>query len=659
VAATLQTADEVAKAFATRPELVEWGLLAEEACLEITRESATLVLVWPEVWRDPERLAPHLSRARTGAFALVVVGSADELSDPAIADLAAEVPRVLLLTVPTAPRTLAVWLRGVGEGERQLRAKADLELSLDRSRYENELLIDIGRALSRKRNLRDLLDLVLRRSREVSGADAGSVYVVEGDAADPASRTLHFIASQNDSIDIATTTTGFTMPVKATSIVGTCVLKAQVISVPDLYALDPPGVGNNPWSFQHDRSFDLKHNYQTRSMLAIPMISARDHVIGVIQLMNKRARGVHRLAAPADFDRKVLPFDPISIEFVTTLASQAGIAVENAQLYAEVRTLFEGFVRASVTAIEARDPTTSGHSERVATLTVELAKLVDRVDDGPYSDTRFGQDALTQIEYAALLHDFGKVGVRENVLVKAEKLYGHERELIHSRFEYIRKTMEVERLESKLRYLVESSRAEVAERLAAIDRDAEARLREIDEFVAFILQANQPTVLEQGGFERIAEIGRRTFRATDGSERTYLTTDECRALQISRGSLTQIERKEIESHVVHTYNFLRQIPWGKTFRDVPEIAGAHHEKLDGTGYPKGLKAPAISPAARMMAIADIYDALTASDRPYKRAVPVPKALAILESEVKGGKLDQDLFDIFVRGQVWLRLDARS
>jgi HD-GYP domain-containing protein (c-di-GMP phosphodiesterase class II) len=653
----LTTSGDVARALGDDPRLAEWTLVQQgDGFLEIERGGAVLVLVWAAVWQRRDRLAPHLARARTGGYTLVVVGSGAELADGQIAELATEVPRVLMLALPTTSATLAVWLRGLGEGERLLREMADLELNLERSRYENELLIDIGRALSRERDLQALLDLILRRAREVTGADAGSVYVVEGEGDDPARRTLRFVESQNDSIRLKSE--GFTMPVSPSSIVGACVLAAEVINIPNLYALDTPGTGNNPWGFKHDRSFDQKHDYQTRSMVTVPMISARGQVIGVIQLINKRARGVTRLCADSDFERLVLPFDAVSIDFATTLASQAGIALENALLYAEVRTLFEGFVKASVTAIEARDPTTSGHSERVAGLTVELAKVADRADSGLYAGLRYTDDDIKQIEYAALLHDFGKVGVREHVLVKAKKLYEHDRALVEARFDFIRKALEAERLESKVRYLTEYSRAEAAEMLASIDRDAEAKLREVDELIAFVLQANQPTVLEEGGFDRIAEIARRTFRGVDGGERPFLTADECRALQIARGSLTEDERKEIESHVVHTYNFLRQIPWGKTFRNVPEIAGAHHEKLDGTGYPYGRRAEDIPPAARMMAISDIYDALTASDRPYKRAVPIPKALDILKSEVDRNKLDRDLFDMFVGARVWERLEIK-
>jgi len=527
---------------------------------------------------------------------------------------------------------------------------AELELKYERARYENDLLIDIGRALSKERDIDELLGLILRKAREVTGADAGSVYVVEGDDEDVSERTLRFALSQNDSRQVESE--GFTMAVSPSSIAGACVLGGEVINIPDLYGLDAPGQGSNPWGFIHDRSFDKKHNYQTRSMITVPMISARQQVIGVIQLINKRSRAVSTLETPKDFEKSVVPFDDVSTNYAATLASQAGIALENALLYDEVRTLFEGFVHASVTAIEARDPTTSGHSERVADLTVGLAKVVDRADSGSYAGLTISADELRQIEYAALLHDFGKVGVREHVLVKPKKLYEHDRRLLEARFDFIRQSLRIDQLSEKLRYALESSREELAAKLSGTDGTAEERLLELDELLGFVLKANEPSVLEQGGFERIAEIATRTYLGLDGSERPYLTEDEAIALQIPRGSLTNDERSEIESHVVHTFNFLRQIPWGKTYRSIPEIAGAHHEKLDGTGYPKGLTDPEIPAPAKMMTISDIYDALTASDRPYKKAVPVPKALDILGYEVKAGKLDEELYKMFIDSVVW-------
>jgi HD-GYP domain-containing protein (c-di-GMP phosphodiesterase class II) len=648
VSVAIETREQLKFALEKDARFGQWQLGAEgPGYLEVARGPVHLVLAWPELWRDRALVEPHLTRARSGNYSLLLVGRAEELAAGNIDELADDAARCAPLAVPTSPGALALALRAVADGERRALERAEVELALERALYEKDLLIDIGRALSQQRDRKALFNLILQRAREVTGADAGTIYEVQGDHPDPLERKLVFVESQNDSVLMESH--GFEMPVSPKSIAGACVLAGEVINIPDLYALDEPGSGTNPWGVTHDRTLDLKHGYQTRSMLTVPMISAHNQVIGVIQLINKRARGAVKLTQPEDFDTKVLPFDYVSTRFAFTLASQAGIALENALLYAQVTQMFEDFVKASVTAIEARDPTTSGHSERVATLTVRLASVADQAR---YAGFELTPDEEVQIRYAALLHDFGKVGVRENVLVKAKKLYEHDRALVEARFDYIRKALESERHERKVRYLLEASRAEVAAELEAVDREAELKIKEVDDIVAFVLQANQPTVLEQGGFERIAEIAARTFFAADGRARPYLTPDEATALQIMRGSLTEDERREIESHVTHTYNFLRTIPWGRSFRNVPEIAGAHHEKLDGTGYPKGITAELIPPGAKMMAISDIYDALTASDRPYKKAVPRDKALDIIKSEVDRNKLDPVLFKLFIEGRVW-------
>lgn len=632
--------------------------------LEIEQGGVILSLLWPGAWQEPGALAPHLRRARGGSYGLLLLGTEEELvaGTPGGGIDAIDSPHLMPVVVPVSQARLGLTLRNALALAGLQRQSAALELDLDRARHENDLLISIGRALSQQRDLRSLLDLILRRAREVSGADAGSIYVVEGDD-DATERKLHFKVAHNDSVEaIEAETTGFSMQVSDSSIAGLCVLTSDEINIPDLYALDAPGTGNNPWGFVHDRSFDERHGYQTRSMLTVPMISARQQVIGVIQLINKRARGYTSLSTPNAFQKGVVPFDETSVNYTKSLASQAGIALENAMLYDEVTTLFEGFVRASVMAIEARDPTTSGHSERVARLTVGLAKVADRVDDGPYARLRFSPDELTQIEYAALLHDFGKVGVREHVLVKADKLYPMQRELILQRFQFIKKTIENQALQRKVDYLLQASReqlvagaepgAEPGAEIARMDRDALQRLAELDDYVRFILEANRPTVLEQGGFERLAAIATHRYLDGDGVDQPYLTQEEVDALQILRGSLTREERAEIESHVTHTIQFLEQIPWGRTFRKIPQIAGAHHEKLDGSGYPGGLSGDAIAPPARMMTISDIYDALTAADRPYKKAVPEDKALDILAAEVKQGRLDADLFALFLDARVY-------
>jgi len=631
---------------------------SSEHTLEIERDGASLSLLWPPAWQGPGQIAAHLLRARSESYGLILFGTEEELAagTPEGSLDTLDARQLVPVAVPASETRLVLALRNALSFGSLQRETASLEVDLDRARYENDLLISIGRALSQQRDLRSLLDIILRRARDVSGADAGSIYVVEGDD-DAAERKLHFKVAHNDSVEaIEIETTGFTMQVSDHSIAGLCVLTGDEINIPDLYALDPPGTGNNPWGFVHDRSFDDRHGYQTRSMLTVPMISARQQVIGVIQLINKRARGFTNLCAAGAFHNGVVPFDEVSVNYAKTLASQAGIALENAMLYDEVTTLFEGFVRASVMAIEARDPTTSGHSERVARLTVGLAKVADRSDQGPYAQLHFTPDELTQIEYAALLHDFGKVGVREPVLIKADKLYPGQRDLIVQRFQFIKKTIENEVLRSKVEYLTRASRdrllVDLDTAFGGLDQRAAERLAEIDEYVRFIIDANRPTVLEEGSFERVVGIANNRFLDGEGLEQPYLTPGEVEALQVLRGSLTPQERQEIERHVVHTYEFLQQIPWGRTFRKVPQIAHEHHEKLNGRGYPRGLRGEEISPPARMMAISDIYDALTAADRPYKKAVPVDKALDILAMEVKQGNLDADLLNLFVDAKVY-------
>ncbi|MES1172396.1 MAG: HD domain-containing phosphohydrolase [Bacteroidota bacterium] len=516
-----------------------------------------------------------------------------------------------------------------------------------RLRYEIEELIATSRAMSSERDIRKLLSLILEKCRQVTGADAGSVYVLEGEGA-PGDKRLHFMLSQNDSLRIDFQE--FTLGVDEKSIVGKAVLEGRPINIPDLDALDTPG--NNPWGVRHNRTFDEKTGYSARSMLTVPMLSAHSDVIGVVQLINRKRTPDRRLAMPADFDDEVIPFDTRVEELALALASQAGISLENAILYEEIRSLFEGFVDASVMAIESRDPTTSGHSRRVATLTVALAQMVDATSEGRFADVRFSADDLRQIEYAGMLHDFGKVGVRERVLVKPKKLYEEELREIHLRFAYIRKALELEAVERKFRLVGRLEPRESASRFLEIDGDTARRLNELDELLVFVGKANEPSILEQGGEGRLLEIGQMKYIAPSGEPRPFLEPQEIAALQVGRGSLTDVERIEIESHVVHTYKFLEKIPWGRTLKKIPKIAGAHHEYLNGQGYPRRLSGDAIPLESRMMTIADIFDALTASDRPYKRAVPIERALGIVEAEVKAGKLDAALFEVFVGGEVY-------
>ncbi len=522
----------------------------------------------------------------------------------------------------------------------------------DRAQYELEELVATSRALASERDIRKLLAVILEKCRQVTGADAGSVYVIEDEGGSeseykgPAKKVLHFMLSQNDSIQIDFKE--FKLDVDDKSIVGQAALSKQPINVADLSQ-----VGRTPTAFRHNKSFDDKSGYRTRSMLTVPMMSAIGDVIGVVQLINKKRDPTRALGANnAD---GVVPFDHRSEGLALAWVAMAGIALENAELYKEIRTMFDGFVDASVMAIEQRDPTTSGHSRRVATLSVALAQRVDGISSGPLAPVTFNDTQLQQIEYAGVLHDFGKVGVREKVLVKAKKLYEEDMRALKMRFAYIKKSLEADHSERKLRVALQLGKDELPARFAEIDADLGRKMDELDEALAFISRVNEPTVLDQGGFERLVEIARLVYMAPDGELRPYLEAEEVAALQIRRGSLTEVERVEIESHVRHTWKFLREIPWGRQFADVPRIAGAHHEYLNGTGYPGRLSGDAIPIESRIMTIADIFDALTASDRPYKKAVPIDRALAILDSEVKAGKCDAELFHVFVEGEVFKKV----
>jgi hypothetical protein len=273
---------------------------------------------------------------------------------------------------------------------------------------------------------------------------------------------------------------------------------------------------------------------------------------------------------------------------------------------------------------------------------------------GPYANATFTQEDLRELEYASLLHDFGKIGVREKVLVKAKKLYPEQLDLVRARFDYVARSTETDALGRKIRLLeMRASR----EAIDAIDQELAERRAALDAAWEAVCSANEPTVLSSGDFARIEAIGLETFVDRTGQVRALLEGHEVDSLKVNRGSLTPQEFDEIRSHVSHTFRFLSQIPWGKSLRRVPLIAGAHHERVNGTGYPHRLRAEEIPVQSKMMSIADVYDALTASDRPYKKAIPTERAIDILDFGVRDGHLDGELVRIFKDARVWERARA--
>ena len=383
------------------------------------------------------------------------------------------------------------------------------------------------------------------------------------------------------------------------------------------------------------RSADRQSGFTTRNMVCAPVM-VHGKVIGVLQAINRKGGGL---------------FDEDDLQNCVALGHQVSIAIENARLYDEIQHLFEGFISASVQAIESRDPTTSGHSNRVALLTCRLAEAVTRTDSGPYGASRFDEGQMKEIRYAALLHDFGKVGVREHILVKARKLYPGELALVKARFDFIKRTLENQMLRQKIAILQRKKRTGTARLLSDLNREFIRRLQDVDDAFLFIVKCNQPNVTPQDGFDRLHDIAKRQYESFDGSC-PYLSHDEVIALSLPAGSLTPDERREIESHVTHTFDFLSKIPWTSSLQSIPAIAYSHHEKLDGTGYPRKLVASQIPVQSRMMTICDIYDALTASDRPYKAAVPASRALGILEGYAKEGKVDAALLALFIDTKVY-------
>jgi len=535
-------------------------------------------------------------------------------------------------------------------------ALRQLEASLKKKKDELEELNKIGIALSSERDANQLLDLILEKSRQITEADAGSLYLVERgkEHESTADDLLRFKLAQNDSIIVPFSER--TMPLDVTSVAGYVALTGETVNAPDVYRL-PPG---SP--FRVSQAFDEQSGYRTRSMLVVPMKDHEGAVIGVVQLINKKKQRATVLKPASVVEEEVIPFNRVDEELAGSLASQAAVAYRNAKLLQDIRDLFRSFVHASVTVIEQRDDATRGHSDRVAILTRQLAEKVSWTSAGPLADVRFNDDQLQEIEYAALLHDFGKVGVRENVLLKQKKLLEQHLDGIRHRFGYMKQVLENERLRAHLDRLAAGEAS--AEALATIDSAYTKRLVDIDALLQAIETANKPSIMDAESRESLELIRRQPTRTLTLEEERRMSLEdwvrgpllsdrEVLALSIRRGSLTDKEREAIQEHVQETYNFLSMIPWTGQFRRIPEFAYAHHEKLDGSGYPRKLTGrDAIPVQSRMMTIADIYDALVAQDRPYKRAVAPEVALGYLDEDVQHGKLDADLFSVFREAKVY-------
>jgi HD-GYP domain-containing protein (c-di-GMP phosphodiesterase class II) len=573
-------------------------------------------------------------------------GAVVALARPGDTDVPEALPTELLSGFVRHPAGARQLLVAVRTGFREAAARAETararaEAAM-RSREIGELT-RIGVALGTERDLKTLLDLILTQARRITQSDAGSLYLVE--TTEQGNKRLRFRLAQTFSRPEAPFVES-TMPVDRASLAGYAAVTGEPLVIDDAYFL-PPDV-----EYTINRYFDERYGYRTKSMLVIPMKDHKEEVIGVLQLINRKRKFDAVLATPADVEQQVVPFSKRTVELVTALAGQAAVAIENSRLYEEIEKLFEGFVDAAVKAIEQRDPTTFGHSGRVAGYTVGLAETVDRAADGPYRAVKFTREQIREIRYAGLLHDFGKVGVREQVLVKAKKLYPLQLDLIRNRHAFVRRTLERDFWRKRAEFLEEHGKKGYDKFLASLDEGQRDELKDLDRFIEVVLQANEPSLLPDASAQDLTAFSQRNYVTLEGVEEPLLTPDEVRFLTIRKGSLDEQERLEIESHVTHTYRFLMEIPWTRELQQVPLIAYGHHEKLDGRGYPRQISGEAIPIQTRMMTISDIYDALTAADRPYKRAVAPERALDIMSQEVKEGQLDEALFHLFVEGKVF-------
>ena len=377
--------------------------------------------------------------------------------------------------------------------------------------------------------------------------------------------------------------------------------------------------------------------YETRNIFSAPLITPRGDLVGVVQLLNKLPQDGSPFG-PEDTS-PLPPFDEKDQKLFSIIVGQSALAVENSLLLDEQEHLMEGFVDACVTAIEARDPVTSGHSMRVASYTVGLAEAVNRTDTGILSAVSFSAAQIRELRFASMLHDIGKIGIREEILQKEKKLWPHELEIISMRFKLMR---------AQMMLLQETEK-----------QDYNGAIRRLEDAWKQVLEANEPSVLAQATSQIVGSLRGLEVRVSPHEILRALTEEELEKLSLSQGSLSLEERLEVQTHAEKTFEILKLIPWSRGLEQVPCYASMHHESLDGSGYPLGVAAESIPAQARMMAICDIYDALRADDRPYKPALTTEKALDAVASCVKSGKLDPDYFDVFVRARIFRQAESRS
>ena len=507
-----------------------------------------------------------------------------------------------------------------------------------------EELNEVGISLSKVKDTNRLLEAILVAAKKITNADGGTLYRV-----DPEKKLVHFEILRTDSLNIAMGgTTGVEVPFypvrlfdddgrpNNSMVVAYSVLRDETVNIADAYAA-------KGFDFTGTKSFDGKTGYRSESFLTVPMKNHEDEVIGVLQLINAKDRqtGV------------TVPFSEADQRLAESLASQAAVALTNRQLINQLEGLFESFISLINAAIDDKSPYTGGHCQRVPMLTMMLAEAANDIDEGPLSGFRMSDKDRYELKIAGLLHDCGKVTTPVHVVDKATKLQTifDRIALIDTRFEILKRDAEIARCKAKL--AAPDNRAGEWERA---DRELKARLRQVEEDRQFLRFCNFGSeAMREEDQRRVRDISRTyRWRDVDGNDADFLTTDEVDNLTIRSGTLTQEERQIINHHIEVTIKMLESLPWPKHLKNVAEYAGGHHERMDGKGYPRGLVREQMSVQARVMGIADIFEALTAKDRPYKKGKTLTESLQILGKFKVNGHIDPELFDIFVRKKVYLR-----
>ncbi|MBG0777415.1 MAG: response regulator [Desulfovibrionaceae bacterium] len=506
-------------------------------------------------------------------------------------------------------------------------------------RYHLSKYAEIGMSMSGEDDIAKLLEMIVFEAREITTADAGTLYMVNDSGT-----ALDFVILQNDTMDTrmgGTSGKEITLPPVPLSVDGRenhgnvsshVAITGEIVNIHDVYESDE-------FDFTGPRKYDQATGYRSKSMMVIPMRNHENDIIGVLQLLN---------ALDQDTG-ETIPFSDEDVGLITALASQAAVAITKNVLIQDLLDLFNAFIKSIATAIEEKSKYTGGHIERVATLTVDIAKKINEVDFGPFKDTHFSDDEMEELRVAAWLHDIGKITTPEFVVDKANKLETifDRVHLVDLRFDHILALKENEHLRRKNRLL---AKGDAAGARALEENWKKAREKFLAD-KAFVLSCNHPgEFMADERIARLTKIGARTY-VERGEKRPYLTEDEIRNLCIRKGTLTDEERKVIENHATMTHKILQELPFPKKLSSVPDYAAAHHEKLDGTGYPNRLKAEDISTQARIMAVADIFEALTAQDRPYKKPMPLSMAVKILGFMKKDNHIDADIHDLFLQSGV--------